>query len=106
LAAVGGKVDLVQGGGFENGGLQSLFITRLTNPWTPAALGTIISEPTYAWEKTGNPVNEGPFVLQADEIERGDWFTPAQIDRWIAERPRELAPAFLYLWPLARARLV
>ncbi len=45
--------------------------------------------------------DEGPFVLQAEEIERGDWFTPAQIDRWIAERPQELAPAFLYLWPLA-----
>ena len=45
---------------------------------------------------------EGPFTLQADEIERGAWFTVAQIDRWIAERPQELAPAFLYLWPLAR----
>jgi GH43 family beta-xylosidase len=50
--------------GFENGGLQSLFITRLTNPWTPAALGTIISEPTLAWERQGNPVNEGPYALQ------------------------------------------
>lgn len=45
---------------------------------------------------------EGPFVLQPDEIERGDWFTLAEIDRWVAERPQELAPAFLYLWPLAR----
>lgn len=49
--------------------------------------------------------SEGPFVLEADEIERGDWFTPAQIDRWIAERPQELAPAFLFLWPLARPLL-
>ncbi len=48
---------------------------------------------------------EGPFVLQPDEIERGDWFTPAQVDRWIAERPEELAPAFLYLWPLAKGAL-
>ncbi len=46
--------------------------------------------------------SEGPFVLQADEIERGDWFTVAEVDRWIAERPQELAPAFLYLWPLVR----
>lgn len=45
---------------------------------------------------------EGPFVLQADEIERGGWFTVAEIDRWIAERPQELAPAFLYIWPRAR----
>lgn len=45
---------------------------------------------------------EGPFTLHPDEIERGDWFSPAEIDRWAAERPQELAPAFLYLWPKAR----
>ena len=48
---------------------------------------------------------EGPFVLQADEIERGDWFTGADIDRWLAERPAELAPAFGFIWPRARAML-
>ena len=48
---------------------------------------------------------EGPFVLEADEIERGEWFTLAEIDRWIAERAHELAPAFLYLWPLAKGKL-
>jgi len=48
---------------------------------------------------------EGPFVLEADEIERGDWFGVAEIDRWVAERPQELAPAFKYLWPLVRSKL-
>lgn len=48
---------------------------------------------------------EGPFVLQADEIECGEWFSPAAIDRWIAERPQELAPAFLFIWPRVRTRL-
>lgn len=48
---------------------------------------------------------EGPFVLQPDEVERGDWFTVAQIDRWLAERPAELAPAFLFIWPRAREML-
>lgn len=48
---------------------------------------------------------EGPFVLQADEIERGDWFTVAEIDRWLAERPQELAPAFRFIWPRARGGL-
>jgi isopentenyl-diphosphate delta-isomerase type 1 len=48
---------------------------------------------------------EGPFVLQPDEIERGDWFTVAEIDRWLEQRPQELAPAFRYLWPMARPRL-
>lgn len=46
---------------------------------------------------------EGPFVLQEEEIKRGDWFTVEQIDRWIAERPQELAPAFVFIWPRARA---
>ena len=45
---------------------------------------------------------EGPFTLQADEIERGGWFAPAEIDRWVAERPAELAPAFVFIWPRAR----
>lgn len=49
--------------------------------------------------------SEGPFVLQADEIESGDWFSREAIERWIEERPQELAPAFLYLWPKARTML-
>ncbi len=49
--------------------------------------------------------SEGPFVLQVDEIETGDWFTCEEIERWIQERPQELAPAFLYLWPKARGLL-
>lgn len=49
---------------------------------------------------------EGPFVLQPDEIERGDWFTVAEIDRWITERSAELAPAFLFIWPRARHHFV
>jgi isopentenyldiphosphate isomerase len=48
---------------------------------------------------------EGPFTLQPDEIERGGWFAPAEIDRWLAERPQEIAPALHYLWPLARGLL-
>lgn len=46
--------------------------------------------------------SEGPFTLQADEIDRGDWFAPVEINRWVAERPQELAPAFRYIWPRAR----
>ncbi len=48
---------------------------------------------------------DGPFKLQADEIERGDWFTVAEIDQWLIDRPHELAPAFIFLWPKARALL-
>lgn len=41
----------------------------------------------------------GPFALHPDEIERGDWFDPAQLNRWIAESPRDFASAFLAIWP-------
>lgn len=42
--------------------------------------------------------SEGPFVLQPEEIERGDWFTADQINQWIAARPLELASAFRLIW--------
>src|SRR5262245_34368162 len=29
---------------------------------------------------------EGPFTLHPEEIERGDWFSPTQVSRWMAER--------------------
>ncbi len=49
--------------------------------------------------------DEGPFTLQPEEIESGGWFTVAEIDRWLVERPQEIAPAFLYIWPRARGKL-
>lgn len=51
------------GNGFS-GGTQNLYISRMTNPWTPAAYGSLISEPTLSWERQGNPVNEGPYAIQ------------------------------------------
>ena len=46
--------------------------------------------------------SEGPFELNADEIERGDWFAPAEVTRWIRERPEEFAPAFVFIWSKLR----
>jgi isopentenyldiphosphate isomerase len=42
--------------------------------------------------------SNGPFVLHPEEIERGGWFAPETITRWIAERPQDFAPAFMLLW--------
>ncbi len=42
---------------------------------------------------------EGPFHLDPDEIERGAWFDPAQLDLWISESPQDFASAFLLIWP-------
>jgi isopentenyldiphosphate isomerase len=43
---------------------------------------------------------EGPFQLHPDEIERGGWFAPEEITRWIAEQPGDFAGAFRLIWEL------
>lgn len=40
----------------------------------------------------------GPFTLPLEEIERGNWFAPADVTRWIAERPQDFATAFVAIW--------
>ena len=42
--------------------------------------------------------SEGPFVLQPEEIDHGEWFTPAQITEWIARSPQDFASAFPLIW--------
>jgi isopentenyl-diphosphate delta-isomerase type 1 len=48
--------------------------------------------------------NNGPFQLQPEEIDAGDWFTPEYVSRWIKEKPHELAPAFVLIWNLFTSR--
>lgn len=42
--------------------------------------------------------HEGPFTLHPEEIETGNWFAPAEVTRWVAERPQEFATAFVVIW--------
>ncbi len=42
--------------------------------------------------------SEGPFQLDPDEIDAGDWFAPERVTRWIEERPEDFAPAFMLIW--------
>lgn len=42
--------------------------------------------------------HEGPFALQAEEIERGGWFDPSEITRWMRESPGQFASGFLLIW--------
>jgi 16S rRNA (adenine1518-N6/adenine1519-N6)-dimethyltransferase len=46
--------------------------------------------------------HEGPFRLPPAEIDCGEWFTLAQIARWIAARPQDFAPGFLKCWEVWR----
>jgi isopentenyl-diphosphate delta-isomerase type 1 len=40
----------------------------------------------------------GPFQLDPDEIDAGDWFAPERVSRWIGEKPEDFAPAFMLIW--------
>jgi isopentenyldiphosphate isomerase len=42
--------------------------------------------------------SEGPFTLHPGEISGGAWSAPADINKWIRERPQDFAPAFVFLW--------
>jgi GH43 family beta-xylosidase len=46
--------------------LQSNFIARMSDPWTATGPLNVLSQPTAAWERIGEPVNEGPVPLQKD----------------------------------------
>lgn len=42
--------------------------------------------------------HDGPFELNPEEIERGGWFAPEALSRWMAERPEEFAGALRLIW--------
>lgn len=42
---------------------------------------------------------EGPFTLHPEEIERGDWFSPEHVTRWMRDNPADFASALLVIWP-------
>jgi len=41
---------------------------------------------------------EGPFTLNPDEIDNGGWFTPAELTRWMTEKPEAFASALIVIW--------
>ncbi len=41
---------------------------------------------------------EGPFVLNPDELEDGQWFEPSYVTLWVAERPQDFASALISIW--------
>ena len=41
---------------------------------------------------------EGPFTLHPEEIERGGWFAPPAVNRWLEGRPGEFASGFFLIW--------
>ena len=72
----------------------------LSVPATPARLFKINACRETGWEFCWvyQCSAEGPFQLHPDEIETGGWFAPEQVTRWVAERPRDFARAFVLIW--------
>src|SRR6516162_9623690 len=50
----------------------------------------------HVWVYRGQA--EGPFTLHPEEIERGGWFAPTEVTKWMAERPQDFASALLAIW--------
>ncbi|HEV2329116.1 MAG TPA: NUDIX domain-containing protein [Verrucomicrobiae bacterium] len=44
--------------------------------------------------------SEGPFQLDPEEIEQGNWFMPGRVLNWTMEKPGEFATAFVLIWQL------
>jgi len=42
--------------------------------------------------------SEGPFTLCPEEIERGEWLAPEELNRRLAARPEDYCPAFRLIW--------
>lgn len=74
-------------------------------------LGLAVTVPPLRWlrvdacEETGweycwvyRLSSNGPFVLNPDEIEGGDWLAPAEVTRRIAERPQDYCSSFRLIW--------
>ena len=41
---------------------------------------------------------QGPFIVNPDEIERGDWVSLEHLRRWMEERPQDFTGALLLIW--------
>jgi isopentenyl-diphosphate delta-isomerase type 1 len=69
-------------------------------PAIPTFLFKITACKETGWEFVNvyKTIHEGPFRLHPQEIERGDWFTPSQVSRWIQEKPSDFASGFMFIW--------
>ena len=48
--------------------------------------------------------HNGPMKFAPDEIEIGEWFTPAEVTAWNSARPQDFATGFIECWRAWQAR--
>lgn len=46
------------------GSYQTIFINKMSNPWTLSGSATAIATPTWSWEMVSSNVNEAPEIIQ------------------------------------------
>jgi len=76
-------------------------------------IGLELAEPPQRWlrveacNETGNEFvwvyrveSEGPFTLCPEEIERGEWVAPHELDQRISSRPEDYCSSFRLIWSL------
>jgi isopentenyl-diphosphate delta-isomerase type 1 len=54
----------------------------------------------FVWVYRG--FSEGPFEMPPEEIEKGEWFAPERIERWIESRPGDFTSAVPLILALNR----
>ena len=59
-----GQLYMIWSGKTDGQPTQSLYIAKMSNPYTLEGSRIAISTPEYAWEKNGSPINEGPQILK------------------------------------------
>ena len=52
----------------------------------------------FVWVYRG--LHEGPFNLNREEIDCGDWFNGDEVTRWVEEKPKDFASAFVLIWKI------
>ncbi len=74
---------------------------------TPETLFTIEACEETGWEfaRVYRCRAEGPFTLQAEEIDEGRWLAPKAIEEWITTSPNDFASSFRLIWERLRVTL-
>lgn len=99
-----GHVD--PGETYEASALRELYEELGIRPTAPLEfLFKTDARATTGWEfiQVYRTVHPGPFELNRDEIDEGQWLTPPDIDRWCAEGGNGLTATFRYLWQYWRS---
>lgn len=50
--------------------------------------------------------HDGPFVLNPDEIQYGEWLTPAGLEQKVQAHPEDYCPSFRLIWSRVAAELL